>query len=130
VIAAIAAGADGETLNLNADTLAGELAHALGAEKMILLTDVEGVRDGQGALVSRLTESSARALIEDGTIAGGMIPKVECCLAALGERVPQAHIIDGRVKHAILLELFTDSGVGTLITADAPTAKAAGEPAP
>ena len=103
---------------MNADEAAGAIAVALAAEKFILLTDVEGVADGEGNRISQLTEELARDLIAKGVIAGGMIPKVECCLGALDGGVSRAHIIDGRVLHAILLEMFTDdAGVGTLFVA-------------
>jgi acetylglutamate kinase len=116
VIAPIGVGPDGLTYNVNADEAAGAIAQALGAEKLILLTDVEGVLGTDGALVPELSREEARKLIAEGVIRGGMIPKVECCLAALAGGVPRAHVIDGRVVHAVLLEIFTDRGVGTLIT--------------
>jgi acetylglutamate kinase len=115
VIAPLAAGSNGETYNINADTAAGEIAAALHAEKLILLTDVEGVKDGGGRLRSSLTEQEAMGLIGSGDISGGMIPKVTCCCEALRKGVAKAHIIDGRVEHAVLLEIFTDGGVGTQI---------------
>lgn len=118
VVAPVGAGPDGETLNINADTVAGKLAEALGAEKLLLLTDVEGIQDGDGKLLSSLTVSGAQGLIDSGVIEGGMIPKVQCCLDALGGGVRMVHIIDGRVKHAPLLELFTDEGVGTEVHRD------------
>ena len=95
---------------------AGELASALHAEKLILLTDVEGVKDAGGELLRVLTRDEAAKHIEEGTIREGMIPKVECCIAALRDGVPRAHIIDGRIQHALLLEIFTDGGVGTLLS--------------
>ncbi|HTY17855.1 MAG TPA: acetylglutamate kinase [Myxococcota bacterium] len=116
VIAPIGVGTDGLTYNVNADEAAGAIAQALGAEKLILLTDVEGVLGPDGALLPELSREEARKLIAEGVIRGGMIPKVECCLAALAGGVPRAHVIDGRVVHAVLLEIFTDRGVGTLIT--------------
>ena len=116
VIAPIGVGTDGLTYNVNADEAAGAIAQALGAEKLILLTDVEGVLGADGALLPELSREEARKLIAEGVIRGGMIPKVECCLAALAGGVPRAHVIDGRVVHAVLLEIFTDRGVGTLIT--------------
>jgi acetylglutamate kinase len=116
VIAPIGVGDDGLTYNVNADEAAGAIAQALQAEKLILLTDVEGVLDAQGALVPELSREEARKAIAEGVIRGGMIPKVECCLAALAGGVPRAHVIDGRVVHAVLLEIFTDRGVGTLLT--------------
>ena len=115
VIAPVAADADGVTHNINADTVAGEIAEALRAEKLILLTDVEGVKDRSGALIDTLPADAAADLIRDGTIAGGMIPKVECCLEAIRSGVKQAHVIDGRVRHAVLLEILTSKGVGTEI---------------
>jgi acetylglutamate kinase len=116
VIAPIGVDADGVTHNVNADEAAGAIARALGAEKLILLTDVEGVKDSQGQLIHSLTIADARKLIGEGTIRDGMIPKVECCIAALESGVQRTHVVDGRMLHAILLEMFTDTGVGTLIT--------------
>jgi acetylglutamate kinase len=115
VIAPVAADADGTTYNINADVVAGKVAEALRAEKLILLTDVEGVKTRDGALVDTLPADVAADLIRDGTIAGGMIPKVECCLEAIRGGVKQAHVIDGRVRHALLLEVLTSRGVGTEI---------------
>jgi acetylglutamate kinase len=115
VIAPIGVDDDGVTHNVNADEAAGAIAQSLGAEKLILLTDVEGVLDAQGALIPQLTVSEARKHIVEGTIRGGMIPKVECCIGALEAGVGRTHIIDGRIVHAILLEIFTDTGVGTLL---------------
>jgi len=115
VIAPLGAGKDGETYNINADTAAGEISSALKAEKLILMTDVEGVKDKNEELLSTLTETEAGELIESGSISGGMIPKVNCCCKALDNGVGKAHIIDGRVEHAVLLEIFTDVGVGTQI---------------
>jgi acetylglutamate kinase len=116
VVAPLGVDPDGLTYNVNADEAAGAIARALSAEKLILLTDVEGVKDASGRLVSRLTRDEVRKLIAEGAIQGGMIPKVECCLDALAGGVERAHIIDGRILHAVLLEVFTDGGVGTLIT--------------
>jgi acetylglutamate kinase len=116
VIAPIGVDADGLTYNVNADEAAGAIARALGAEKLILLTDVEGVKDASGRLVQQLGVSEARKHIAEGTIREGMIPKIECCIAALEGGVGRTHVIDGRVLHAVLLEIFTDSGVGTLLT--------------
>ena len=113
VIAPTAAGADSQTYNINADVVAGKIAEALRAEKLILLTDVEGVRARDGTLLDTLTADTAVELIADGTIAEGMIPKVECCIEALRGGVKQAHVIDGRVRHALLLEVLTSRGVGT-----------------
>jgi len=115
VIAPLADGIDGKSYNVNADTAAGSIAKALGADKLILLTDVEGVLDKDGKLLSSLIQNEVEKLIEKRTISGGMIPKVECCLDALRGGVKETHIIDGRVPHAILLEVFTDSGIGTQI---------------
>jgi len=116
VIAPLAVDADGLTYNVNADEVAGALAVALAAEKLMLLTDVEGVRDASGDLMSQLTVEEARKHIEEGTITEGMIPKVSCCMDALSGGVARTHIIDGRVLHAVLLEIFTDdAGVGTLL---------------
>jgi acetylglutamate kinase len=116
VIAPIGVDARGVTHNVNADEAAGAIAAALGAEKLILLTDVEGVRDESGKLVAQLSAEEARKLIAEGVIRDGMIPKVECCMSALEQGARSAHIVDGRVLHALLLEIFTDVGVGTLLT--------------
>jgi acetylglutamate kinase len=113
VIAPVGAGAKGETYNINADLVAGEVAEALHAEKLILMTDVEGVRDKKGDFLSTLRVSQARKMIQEGIVASGMIPKVECCIEALKGGVSKTHILDGRVKHAVLLEIFTKEGVGT-----------------
>ena len=115
VVAPIGTDASGRTFNVNADLAAGHVARALGAEKLMLLTDVEGVKDESGELIHELSVKDARKLIDDGTIVGGMIPKVECCMDALAGGVSRAHIIDGRMLHAVLLEVFTDGGVGTLL---------------
>lgn len=115
VIAPIGIDAAGVTHNVNADEAAGAIAGALRAEKLILLTDVEGVVDAQQRLITQLSVAEARKHIEEGTIRDGMIPKVECCIAALASGVASSHIVDGRMLHAILLEIFTDGGVGTLI---------------
>ena len=116
VIAPLAAGADGCTYNVNADTAAGAIAKALMAEKLMLLTDVPGVLDKELKPISVLAKSEVQALMKEGTIRGGMIPKVKCCLDALHGGVKKTHIIDGRVSHALLLEVLTDSGVGTQIS--------------
>jgi acetylglutamate kinase len=116
VIAPLGVDTDGLTYNVNADEAAGSIARALRAEKLILLTDVEGVKDVGGQLVRRLTVAEARKLIAEGTITGGMIPKIQCCIDALAGGVTRSHIIDGRLLHAVLLEIFTDFGVGTLIS--------------
>lgn len=107
---------EGESYNINADLVAAAIAKSLGAAKLILLTDVAGVLDGSGDLRSQLNQDEAAAWIADGTIAGGMIPKVQCCLDAVSHGVAKAHIIDGRIPHAVLLEIFTDEGVGTVFT--------------
>lgn len=115
VIAPVGFGEEGETYNINADLVAGKVASALKSEKLILLTDVEGVKDEKGQLIPTLNEKEARRLMAKKVIASGMIPKVNCCLDALAEGVAKTHIIDGRVEHAILLEIFTDVGIGTEI---------------
>jgi len=115
VIAPIGVGEDGQTYNINADTVAGAVAGAVKAARFLLLTDVAGVLDKSKMLIPDLTADQARRLIEDGTIAGGMIPKVETCLQAIKEGVEAAVILDGRVSHAILLELFAEGGAGTII---------------
>jgi acetylglutamate kinase len=115
VIAPIGVDDDGVTHNVNGDEAAGAVAEALHAEKLILLTDVEGVLDASGKLIPQLTIPEARKHIEEGTIRGGMIPKIECCISALEAGVSRTHIVDGRTLHAILLEIFTDTGVGTLL---------------
>ncbi|HEX5033730.1 MAG TPA: acetylglutamate kinase, partial [bacterium] len=114
VIAPVGFSENGEALNINADLVAGAIASALQAEKLVLLTDVEGVKDGQGKLISELPVTKAAKLIGDKVIQGGMIPKVSCCIKALASGVKTAHIIDGRVQHAVQLEIFTDKGVGTI----------------
>ena len=116
VIAPVGVGEEGETYNINADLVAGKIASALKAEKFILLTDVEGVMDEKHRLIPTLNAKQAKRLIAQKIISSGMIPKVNCCLDALEEGVAKAHIIDGRVEHAILLEIFTDVGIGTQIT--------------
>ena len=115
VIAPIGVGRAGETYNINADTVAGAVAGALKADRMLLLTDVPGVMDRNGNLIARLTTTEARALIKDGTISGGMIPKVETCIDAAELGVRAAVILDGRVQHVLLIELFTEHGAGTMI---------------
>jgi len=116
VIAPIAMTAEGTTLNVNADPFAARLAVALDAEKLVLLTDVPGVKGADGGLIATLDAARARALIAEGTVTGGMIPKVENALLALEAGVRKIHIIDGRLEHALLLEIFTDRGVGTELT--------------
>ena len=108
-------GKKGETYNINADLVAGSIAASLKARKLILLTDAEGVLDKEGRLISTIKLKDSRKLIDEGTIKGGMIPKINCCLEALKGGVKKAHIIDGRKEHAILLEIFTRGGVGTEI---------------
>ena len=116
VIAPIGVGKDNDTYNINADLVAGKIAEALNAEKLVLLTNVAGLQDKQGKLLSGLTAERVEALIEDGTITGGMLQKIECALNAVKNGVRSSHIIDGRVAHAVLLEVLTDEGVGTLIS--------------
>ncbi|MCP3889444.1 MAG: acetylglutamate kinase [Desulfobulbaceae bacterium] len=115
VIAPVGVGDDGEAFNINADLVAGAIAGALSAEKLMLLTDVAGVKDKAGELITSLPVGELEGLIGDGTVAGGMIPKVRCCEDALRRGVSKTHILDGRVEHAILLEMFTKEGVGTEI---------------
>jgi acetylglutamate kinase len=115
VIAPIGLGENGETYNINADTMAGAIASALKAERLLLLTDVVGVLDKNKDLITEMNEKIAMALIKDGTVIGGMIPKIETCIHAIQNDVSAAVIMDGRVEHALLLELFTEHGVGTLI---------------
>ncbi|MEM7251601.1 MAG: acetylglutamate kinase [Pseudomonadota bacterium] len=117
VVAPIGAGGDGRSYNINADLVAGELAIALGAEKLILLTNTPGLLDGDGNLLTELDAGRVRALTEDGTISGGMLPKTQCALDAVNGGVGAATIVDGRVEHAVLLEVFTSDGVGTMIHA-------------
>ena len=117
VIAPIGVGDDNETYNINADLVAGKLAEELNAEKLILLTDVPGLQDREGNLLSGLDAAEVDRLIENGTISGGMLPKIRCALSAIENGVQSAHIIDGRVEHALMLEVLTDEGVGTLISA-------------
>jgi acetylglutamate kinase len=115
VIAPIGVGPDGETLNINADTFAAALAVAMKAKRLLLLTDVDGVLDKDGQLIRAITTAEAQSLIDDGTISGGMIPKIESCMDVIAEGVEAVVIINGRVPHAVLLELFTEHGAGTLI---------------
>jgi acetylglutamate kinase len=116
VIAPIGVGTDGASYNINADLVAGKVASVLKAEKLMLLTNVAGLQDKQGEILTGLTVDLVDELIEDGTIYGGMLPKIQCALDAVNSGVAASHIIDGRVDHAVMLELFTDEGVGTLIT--------------
>ncbi len=115
VIAPIGVGKDGQSYNINADLVAGKLAEVLKAEKLMLLTNIAGVLNKEGELLTGLNVEQVQALIEEGTIEGGMLPKVHCALDAVRSGVHTAHIIDGRVEHAVLLEILTDEGVGTLI---------------
>ena len=117
VIAPIGVGEDGRSYNINADLVAGHMAEVLKAEKLILLTNTSGLLDKQGDLLTGLGTEDVAALIKDGTIHGGMLPKIGCALSAVNSGVKAAHIIDGRLEHAVLVELFTDEGVGTLIRA-------------
>jgi acetylglutamate kinase len=116
VIAPVGVGADGQSYNINADLVAGKVAEALHAEKLVLLTNVAGLQDKSGNVLTGLSTKQVDGLIADGTIYGGMLPKIQCALDAVKGGVTSSHIIDGRVEHAVLLEIFTDSGVGTLIT--------------
>jgi len=116
VIAPIGVGEDGTTYNINADLVAGKLAQVMQAEKLMLLTNVAGLLDKQGRILTGLTTGQVDGLITDGTISGGMLPKIRCALDAVKSGVTSAHIVDGRVPHAVLLEIFTDEGMGTLIT--------------
>jgi acetylglutamate kinase len=118
IIAPVGIGKNGETYNINADVVASRIAASLEAERLILLTDVDGVLDADNALVSSIDDQRIGQMIRDGQIKGGMIPKVECALAALKRGVKKAHIINGKISHAVLLELFTDSGIGTQVFAD------------
>mgnify|MGYP002630680371 CR=1 FL=1 len=117
VIAPIGIGANGETYNINADTVAGKIAATLLAAKLVMLTDVAGVLDGNGELISKMTPEQAAVLKRDGVIKGGMIPKLETCVDAVQQGVGAAHILDGRLPHVLLLEAFTAAGVGTMIEA-------------
>lgn len=116
VIAPIGVDGDGKSYNINADLVAGKLAEVMQAEKLMLLTNVAGLLDKQGSILTGLSTAEVDALIEDGTIHGGMLPKINCALSAVKSGVASSHIIDGRVPHAVLLEIFTDEGIGTLIT--------------
>ncbi|NET62304.1 MAG: acetylglutamate kinase [Symploca sp. SIO2E6] len=120
VVSSVAADETGQAYNINADTVAGEIAAALEAEKLILLTDTAGILQDYkdpSSLITKLDIQSSRQLIEDGIVAGGMIPKVGCCVRSLAQGVKAAHIIDGRIPHALLLEIFTDEGIGSMIVA-------------
>jgi acetylglutamate kinase len=129
VIAPIGHGRAGETYNINADVAAGEVAGALKAEKLILLTDIEGVKDEKGKLISSLDAARAKKMIAGGTIGEGMIPKVECCLNALDAGVARAHVIDGRIAHAVLLAVFSDAGIGTEVVQRTTRPSVRGKPA-
>jgi acetylglutamate kinase len=118
VVATIGTDADGQAYNINADTVAGAIAEALGAEKLVYLTDIEGLRrvvDDPSSLIRQTTPDELDALMADGTIAGGMIPKVESCVHAVRNGVRRSHILDGRIPHVLLLEIFTDEGIGTMV---------------
>jgi acetylglutamate kinase len=115
VVAPVGVGQDGETYNINADLVAGRIAGALQAKKLLLMTDVTGVLDADGKLIPSMTIVEAADAMQQGTLAGGMIPKVQCAMEALQEGAEKVHIVDGRVPHAILLEIFTDAGIGTEI---------------
>ncbi|QGU33294.1 acetylglutamate kinase [Thermochromatium tepidum] len=115
VIAPIGVGADGHSYNINADLVAGKIAEVLRAEKLLLLTNTAGLLDAQGQLIPELDVGRVQALIDEGVIQGGMLPKIRCAIEAVQSGVKSAHIIDGRVEHAVMLDLFTDTGVGTLI---------------
>jgi acetylglutamate kinase len=124
VIATVGTDASGQAYNINADTVAGAIAEALGAEKLVYLTDIEGLRrhvDDPSSLIRQATADEIDALVADGTIAGGMIPKVESCTHAIRHGVHNAHILDGRIAHVLLLEIFTDQGIGTMLSRGAPT---------
>ena len=118
VVAPVGLGLDGQTYNINADTAAGAVASAMTATRLLMLTDVAGVKDKNGELVTHLTVDTAQQLITDGTVQGGMIPKLENCIAAVRQGAEAAVILDGRAPHAVLVELFTEHGIGTLITRD------------
>jgi acetylglutamate kinase len=115
VIAPVGGGTEGETYNINADTVAGHIAASLKADKLILLTDTEGVLDKEKKLISTIKVDEVKGLVKDGTIKGGMLPKIHCCVDALKGGVGKAHILDGRREHALLLEIFTKGGIGTEI---------------
>jgi acetylglutamate kinase len=120
VVATIGVDEGGQSYNVNADTAAGAIAEALGAQKLVYLTDIDGIRrdvDDPSSLISTTTAGELQLLIADGTVSAGMIPKVASCVAAVKGGVGHAHILDGRVPHALLLEIFTDEGVGTMVTA-------------
>lgn len=118
VVAPVGFGDDGETYNINADTAAGAVAGALGASKLMMLTDVNGVLNKQGELISELTIAEVQSLIADGTITGGMIPKVETCIGAIQANAGSAHILNGKIPHVLLVEIFTEHGAGTMVLRD------------
>jgi acetylglutamate kinase len=131
VVATIGTDAEGQAYNINADTVAGAIAEALGAEKLVYLTDIEGLRrsvDDAGSLIRQTTPDELDRLIEQGIIAGGMIPKVDSCVQAVRAGVRRAHILDGRIAHVLLLELFTDEGIGTMVRLHAEPAAGASSP--
>ena len=133
VVSTIGADASGQAYNINADAVAGALAEALGAEKVIYLTDIEGLLadlDDPGSLISHIDAKALQAMVDDGTLTGGMIPKIAACLHAVAGGVGSAHLLDGRLPHVVLLELFSDAGVGTMITAFPGHAGRAAAPAP
>ena len=118
MVSSVATDHNGQAYNINADTVAGEIAAALGAEKLILLTDTPGILQdykNPSTLIAKIDISQARELMGNGIVGGGMIPKVNCCVRSLAQGVSAAHIIDGRIPHALLLEIFTDGGIGTMI---------------
>ncbi len=118
VVSTIGSDPSGQAYNINADTVAGAVAAAVGAEKVVFLTDVPGLLDAEGELISRIDPAGLKALVDEGTVAGGMIPKVASCLHALEQGVDSAHVLDGRLPHVLLLEIFTDEGVGTMIAGE------------
>ncbi len=127
VVSTIGADAEGQAYNINADTVAAALAGALGAEKVLYLTDVPGLLrdvDDPSTLITRTTPSEIARFIDEGILSGGMIPKIDACLEALRHGVPRAHLLDGRIVHVLLLELFTDAGIGTMVEADGPAEEA------
>jgi acetylglutamate kinase len=117
VVAPVAVDSHGRSLNVNADTVAGAIAAATKAEKLLLMTDIEGVRTADGSIASSISADGVRELIATGVISGGMIPKVQCALDAISAGVSKCHVVDGRMQHAALLEIFTDKGIGTEIVA-------------
>jgi acetylglutamate kinase len=131
VLSTIGSGPDGQAYNINADTVAGAIAEALRAEKVVYLTDVEGLLadvDDPESLISRTTSAELQALIDDGTLSGGMIPKIAACVHAVEHGVTSAHILDGRVPHVLLLELFSDAGIGTMVVKNEPMSQMKEEP--